>query len=93
MPSSTVSSPWRVKKKKSPLTTERGSFYLFDEVDGALEEAVEGLAFQHAVLEQGQVDELVDDGVALRIVGDDSGLLVLLCLYGLSASDFWSFSS
>ena len=42
---------------------------LFDKVDGALEEAVEGLALQHAVLEQSQIDELVDNGVRLGSYG------------------------
>lgn len=36
---------------------------LLDEVNAALEEPVEGFAFQHAVLEQCQIDKLVDDVV------------------------------
>lgn len=55
---------------------------LFDQFHTALEEAVEGLALEHAVLEQGQIDELVDNGVRLGVIGDDSRLLVLFGLNG-----------
>ena len=74
--------------KKIRLQIMQSDFLLFinisllDEVDGALEEAVEGLTFKHTVLKECQVDELVDDGVVLRVVGDDGLLLVFLLLHG-----------
>ena len=45
-----------------------------------MEEAVEGLAAQQTILQQGKVDELVDDGVVLGVVGDEGLLLVFLLL-------------
>jgi hypothetical protein len=67
------------------------AFCLLNKVDGTLEEAVEGLAFEHAVLEEGQVDELVNNGVLGSVVGNDGGLLVLLLLDGFLGFGFLVF--
>ena len=53
------------------------------QVDGALEEAVEGFALEHAVLKKGEVDELMDYGIVLGVVGEDGVLLFTLLVDGL----------
>ena len=58
---------------------------LLDQVDGALQELVEGFATEHTVLEQGEVDELVDDVVLSGKTVEDFLSLVLLLLDGLLA--------
>ena len=43
------------------------TYSLFDEVDASLEEFVEGFSLEHSVLQECEVDELVNDVVALGV--------------------------
>ena len=56
---------------------------LLDHVYRALEERVERSTLKHAILQQGKVDELMDDVVALCVRSDDVVLLGTLLLDGL----------
>ena len=47
-------------------------------IDAAFNEVTERFSFQHAVLEQGKVDKLVDLAVLLAIAGQDFVLLFFL---------------
>lgn len=49
-----------------------------DELDAAFEELVEGAAFEQAVLQEGDVDELVHHGLPGAVVGEHFGLLLFL---------------
>lgn len=56
---------------------------LLDHADASLEEGVEGSTLEHAVLQQGEVDELMYDIVVLSIIGYDVVALLLFVAHGL----------
>lgn len=56
---------------------------LLDHADASLEEGVEGGTLEHAVLQQGEVDELMYDIVVLSVIGYDVVALLLLVVHGL----------
>ena len=51
---------------------------LLDHIHTSLEESIERSTLQHTILQQGEVDELMNDIVALGITGDDIIALSLL---------------
>lgn len=60
-------------------------FYLLllDQVYATFEELIERLTLQHAILQQSEVDELMNDRVTLGILGNHTLFLVFLLLDSL----------
>ena len=59
---------------------------LLNQIDGTFQERSKRCTFKHTVLQQGQINQLMDDVVALGLVGDDFVLLVFLfadCILGV----------